>query len=176
MYLVSIYFDDKSSKKIQNFINKVAVKSGNNFMIDGRVPPHITISGFQTDKENEIIEILDKKVSDIKSGVITWASIGIFKSSVLFLAPVLNEYLNNLSVKINEGISAVENVSISRYYLPFQWMPHTTIGKKLTGEELLSAFIELEKNFSMFSGKVNRIALSKTNPYEDIVIWDLEID
>ena len=173
MYLISLYFDDNSSRKIQSFINKVASKSGNNFMIDGKVPPHITIAGFQTDEEKKVIEILDKRMQDIKSGIITWASIGVFKSSVLFLAPVLNEYLDNLSVNINEGISSVGGISISRYYLPFQWMPHTTIAKKLTREELLPAFVELEKNFAMFNGRVSKIALSKTNPYEDIMVWEL---
>ena len=52
-------------------------------------------------------------------------------------------------------------------------MPHTTIAKKLSDEELFAAFQELNKSFSIFSGLVTRIALSKTNPYEDIVVWDL---
>ena len=62
MYLVSLYFDDKSAMKIQGFINKVAAKSGNNFMTHNNVPPHITIASFQTDEEDKAIEILDKKI------------------------------------------------------------------------------------------------------------------
>lgn len=174
MYLVSLYFDDKSARKLQGFINKVADKSSNNFMIDRKVPPHITIASFQAYEENKIIEILDKRIKDIKTGIINWVSIGVFKSSVLFLAPVLNEYLHNLSVNIYEGISLVENISISKYYLPFQWIPHTTIAKKLTKEELMIAFQELEKNFTIFSGVVTKIALSKTNPYEDVIVWELD--
>ena len=174
MYLVSLYFDNKSTMKIQGFINKVSAESGNNFMTHNNVPPHITIASFQTNEEDRVIEILDKIIRDTDKGIITWASIGIFKSSVIFLAPVLNEYLHNLSVNIYEGISLVENISISKYYLPFNWMPHTTIAKKLTKEELMSAFQELEKNFAILSGTVTRIALSKTNPYEDIIVWDLD--
>ena len=173
MYLVSLYFDDKTAMKIQGLINKVSVKSGNDFMTHNNVPPHITIALFQTDEEDRVVEILDKRIKDIDRGEIIWASIGIFKSSVIFLAPVLNEYLHNLSVNIYEGISSVENISISKFYLPFNWMPHTTIAKKLTKEELMSAFQELEKNFRTLSGMVTRIALSKTNPYEDIIVWDL---
>ena len=78
MYLVSLYFDDKASRKIQGFINKVAIKSGNNFMIDRKVPPHITIASFQADEENKIIEILDKRIKDIEVGIINWVSIGVF--------------------------------------------------------------------------------------------------
>ena len=109
-----------------------------------------------------------------REGLITFASIASFKSSVIFLAPILNEYLHNLSININEGISSLEDVSISKFYLPFQWIPHITIGKKLTREELLLAFQELDKNFNIFSGSITKIALSKTNPLKDIAVWNLK--
>ena len=166
MYLVSLYFDDKAAVRIESFINKVSEKSGNTFMTDNNVPPHITIASFQTNEEDKVIKILDERIREINRGIITWASIGIFKSSVIFLAPILNEYLHNLSVNIYEGIS--------KYYLPFQWMPHTTIAKKLAKEELVLAFEELEKNFNIFSGVITKIALSKTNPYEDIIVWNID--
>ena len=173
MYLVSLYFDDKTTIKIQNLIDKVAEKSKNKFMIDNNVPPHITIGAFETNNENEVIKILDKKLKNFKSGEIIFASIGVFKSSVIFLSPVLNEYLHNLSVNIYEDLKDIDNTIISKYYMPFQWMPHTTIAKKLNSEELFLAFEELEKNFNIFNGSVTKIGLSKTNPYEDIKLWDL---
>ena len=173
MYLVSLYFDDKTTIKIQNLIDKVAEKSKNKFMIDNNVPPHITIGAFETNNENEVIKILDKKLKNFKSGEIIFASIGVFKSSVVFLSPVLNEYLHNLSVNIYEDLKDIDNTIISKYYMPFQWMPHTTIAKKLNNEELFLAFQELEKNFNIFNGSVTKIGLSKTNPYEDIKLWDL---
>ena len=174
MYLVSLYFDDDTSKKIQSLINKAAAKSGNNFMTDGNVPPHITIASFQTNEERKVIELLDEKIKHIKRGIITFASIGVFKSSVIYLAPVLNEYLHDLSAVINEEISSLENISISKYYLPFQWIPHATIGKKLSSEQLILAFQELVKDFVIFNGTVNRIGLSKTNPLRDIAVWQLD--
>ncbi|WP_294353035.1 2'-5' RNA ligase family protein [uncultured Clostridium sp.] len=173
MYLVSVYFDDESSEKIQRLINKVGDKSGNKFMIEGKVPPHITIAAFQTKEESKVIEILGNNIKDIKDTIITWASIGIFKSSVIFLAPVLNKGLHNISVCINKGLSLVDDIAISKFYLPFQWMPHTTIAKKLSREELMIAFQELEKNFTIFSGRITKIGLSSTNPYEDIIVWKL---
>lgn len=39
MYLVSVYFDDKSNKIISDYINKIAQKTGNTFMTDNHVPP-----------------------------------------------------------------------------------------------------------------------------------------
>ena len=64
-------------------------------------------------------------------------------------------------------------IIISKYYLPFQWMPHTTIAKQLNKDELLIAFKELEKNFSILNGMVTKITLSSTNPYRDIVVWEI---
>ena len=51
MYLVSVYFDDETNKRIQRYINAVAEKTRNTFMTDGNVPPHITVSAFETRDE-----------------------------------------------------------------------------------------------------------------------------
>ena len=174
MYLVSLYFNEEAALKIQRLINKVADKSGNKYMIQGKVPPHITIAAFHSRDEDKVIEVLDHRIKAMKRGRIDWVSLGVFKSSVIFLMPILNEYLHNMSLSIYEGISSLENIDISKYYLPFQWMPHTTIGKKLNKEELYLAFQELDKEFSIFNGIVTRISLSKTKPYEDIAVWNLD--
>ena len=34
MYLISVYFDNKSNKIISDYINKIAQKTGNTFMTD----------------------------------------------------------------------------------------------------------------------------------------------
>lgn len=174
MYLISIYFDENADNKIRRLIHKVAEKSENRYMIEAGVPPHITISAFETDQVNKVIDLFDCKVHDIKAGKLQWVSIGVFNPHVIFLSPVLNEYLHKLSVFVNETVSCVDNVSISRFYLPLQWMPHTTIGKKLSVEEMLMAFKTLQNNFRMFEGTVTKIGLAKTNPYQEIRNWDLK--
>ena len=55
MYLISIYFDEKTENWIKKYIENVAVKTGNGFMLDNKVPPHITIASFVTDKIDEVI-------------------------------------------------------------------------------------------------------------------------
>lgn len=64
-------------------------------------------------------------------------------------------------------------ISMNRCYLPMQWMPHTTIAKKQSVEELFLAFKALQNNFRMFNGTVTKIGLAKTNPYQEIRIWNL---
>lgn len=173
MYLISIYFDEETNKRIKSYICQVAKSSGNSYMLDGQVPPHITISAFEAANEKEILNILEKTVSSVEPGILQWVSVGQFFPYVLFLSPVLNEYLHNLCIDVYNAVKTVDNIRISRFYRPFQWMPHTTIGKKMSQEEMQAGFAVMQKNFSMFSGQVVRIGLAKTNPYQDIADWVL---
>ena len=173
MYLISIYFDEQTNNRIQQYINQVAKKSGNTFMIDGNVPPHITISAFETKQEEKVIQILEEKAREIKPGTLQWVSIGVFLPHVIYLAPVLNEFLNRLSLKIYKELSEVEDMKVRPCYRPLQWMPHTTIGKTLSKEEMGIAFQVLQNQFGVFRGQVTKIGLAKTNPYEDLALFDL---
>ncbi|WP_455794959.1 hypothetical protein [Clostridium butyricum] len=57
--------------------------------------------------------------------------------------------------------------------MPVQWVPHTTIEKKLSEEEMIIAFKTLQIILKIFSGQVTKIGLAKTNPYEEIKVWIL---
>ena len=174
MYLVSIYFDEKTNKHIQRLINQVAERTGNRFMLDGEVPPHITISAFETQDEASAIEALDSLVEELRRGNLTWASVGQFFPYVIYITPVLNVYLHGLSESVYNALSSLEDVLISSHYQPFQWLPHTTIAKKLSKEEMQIAFEVLQSGFGIFEGEVVRIGLAKPNPYRDIATWELK--
>ena len=173
MYLVSIYFDEKTNRRVQQYIDKVAEKTGNTFMLDGKVPPHITISAFETQDEAAAIESLERALARLRQGTLEWVSVGEFFPYVIFLIPVLNEYLHEMSVIVNDELSNTNGIKISPYYRPFQWLPHTTIAKKLSKEEMQIAFEVLQNSFGMFEGEVVRIGLAKPNPHHDIATWEL---
>lgn len=174
MYLVSVYFDEKTNKHIQRFVNQVAERTGNRYMLDGNVPPHITISAFETQDEKTVIEVLDSLVRNLHKGSLTWASVGQFFPYVIYMAPVLNEYLHKMSASVYESLSGLEGVLVNSHYQPFQWLPHTTIAKKLSKEEMQIAFEVLQNSFGVFEGEVVRIGLAKPNPHRDIATWDLK--
>lgn len=174
MYLISAYFDETTTRKIQQYINQVAKKTGNTFMLDKSVPPHITISAFETKQEQQVIQLLEDTTKKIEQGVLQWVSAGIFFPSVIYLAPVLNQYLHTMSVQVQEILQQIEDVSISKYYQPFSWVPHATIGKKLSQEELYQAFTVLQHQFGTFSGQITELGLAKTNPYENLAVFSLQ--
>lgn len=173
MYLISVYFDKKTENQIQSYINDVASACGNLFMVDNEVPPHITISAFETLHEKEVLEVLNSAFANIKGNKIEWVTVGTFPT-VIFIQPVLNEYLHNISSAIYEIISQIPDTKVSKYYKPFSWLPHATIAKQLSEEEMRKAFEVLQKSFVAFEGKVVRIELAKKNPYRVIASWEVK--
>ncbi len=174
MYLVSIYFDEESNKCLKKYISLLSGATGNSFMIDKNVPPHLTVAAFETKDEKKAQEALERCFEGCQEGDIMWVSIGAFLPSVMYVTPVVNEYLHELSVKINDALSEVEGVKLSPYYQPFQWFPHTTLGKMLTPEQMTIAFEVLQKQFVPLKGKVKKIGLAKANPYRDLI--ELKLD
>ena len=91
----------------------------------------------------------------------------------MYLTPVLNAYLLELSQKIYDTVSGVPEVSVSRFYQPLQWLPHLTLGKTLTKEQMRIAFEVLQEGFVPFDATLVKIGLAKANPHEDL--WMLEL-
>ena len=78
-----------------------------------------------------------------------------------------------MTESIYDALCDVEGVQVNAHYKPFQWLPHTTIAKKLSKEQMQIAFEILQNSFGMFEGEVVKIGLAKPNPHRDIATWEL---
>lgn len=168
MYLITAYFDEKSSKNIQRMIRMVADRTGNTFMIDHEVPPHLTISSIEA-RDVDILTpsflMLDGKLN---KGTIRFVSPGQLLPYVFYITPVLNDYLQNLSNSVYEQMKDIEETTISRFYQPGSWLPHTTIGKTLDKEQMREAFAVMQDGFAPFDAEIIELGLSRVNPHRDI--------
>lgn len=173
MYLISIYFDENAEKKLKSYIRHVAKVTRNPFMMDNHVPPHITVAAVETKHEEELISKMEELTKRLDGGEIRFVSVGSFASKVIYVQPVLNEYLHNLSVELSNELRQIEETILSPYYQPFSWLVHCTIAKQLTKEQMQQAFEVLTSEFVQMDAKVIRIGIAKTNPHRDIKIWDL---
>ena len=173
MYLISIYFDEKTDRQIRKLMAQVAEKTGNTFMQDNHVPPHITVAAIETRDENVAIAVLEKCVQVLQQGKLRFITTGTFFPQVLFLEPVLNEYLHELACAVNDAVKDLPDTIVSPYYQPFSWLPHVTLAKQLSEEQILLAFETMQKRFASFEGTVTRIGIAKTNPHRDLQVWDL---
>ena len=174
MYLVSLYFDENTNQKIQSLIQQVANKTGNTFMTDGNVPPHITICQFETTQETEAIRLLKNCAESLYQMDVQFVSVGTFLPHVIYLAPVLNKDLFQASLNTHMNLVSRVATSTSQYYQPFQWIPHATIGKTLSQEEMKIAFEILQNQFGPFKGRITKIGFAKTNPYQDVAVFELK--
>ena len=140
MYLVSIYFDEKTTSRMQGYITQVAKRSGNPFMIEKNVPPHLTISAFETRSEDQVISLFEETRDMFQSGEIIWCSVGAFFPNVLYLSPVLNTYLQELSEKVYKELLKTADVKVHKCYRPMQWVPHATMERNFLKKRCLQRF------------------------------------
>ena len=168
MYLISIYFDEASEKRISGYMKQIAKAAGNTTMLDGNIPPHITVAAFRAESEFVARKVFLDGTSNLKSGNVHWVSVGTFLPSVIYITPVLNEYLHELSVIYDKKVGETQGVTGDYRYKPYSWLPHSTLAKHLSTEQLSKAFLVMQKHFAPFKGRVTRIGLAKTKPYIEL--------
>ena len=88
---------------------------------------------------------------------------------VLYVTPVLNLYLEDMIEQVHDMVKNIPEVRMSRYYQPMQWLPHITLGKKLSKEQMQEAFAVMQEQFVPMEVTVSEIGLAKTNPHQDLV-------
>jgi hypothetical protein len=173
-YAIVLYFDEKTEKIINSLIKKISNKTGNKYMVDNKIPPHITISLFHYDgKIDTVMEIIENNISFFHKNNITTTSIGIFNPSVLFIAPVINDYLLELNKRINEIINVNDKILLDKNYIENQWIPHISLGVKLNEKESINGVKTLVENFKILDIRIDKVGFAKCNPYKDIKIWKI---
>lgn len=173
MYLISAYFDERTNRIISRYIRQIAERTGNSFMTDNHVPPHLTISSVEARQGEILFPCLEKLGGKLSGGTIEIVSVGMFFPYVMYLTPVLNSYILELSQQIYDVVCNIPEVKISRFYQPLQWLPHITLGKTLTKEQMQIAFETMQDGFAPVTGCITRLGLAKTNPHEDLRMWKL---
>lgn len=168
MYLTSVYFDENANKKLQSYIDTIAKTTGNTFMTDNNVPPHITVSAIEARNGEVLLPYFESLKNNVVKGKIQIVSVGQLFPYVMYAAPVLNEYLQKLSMEIYKTFDEIPETNISKFYKPFSWLPHITLGKTLTKIQMAEAFQVMQKSFVPFEATVVEIGLAKTNPHEDL--------
>ena len=168
MYLISVYFDEKTNRILQRYMNQIAAKTGNTFMTDHHVPPHMTISAIEARSVELLRPVFLDLQGNIKQGKIRFVSVGQLLPYVMYATPVLNAYLQDISTQVYEAVKDIPEATASKYYRPLSWLPHVTLAKKLDKDQMLKALAVLQDSFALFEATVTEIGLAKVNPHEDV--------
>lgn len=169
MYLVSLYFDDKTNMVISRYIEKIAKCTGNTFMTENNVPPHMTISAVEARSGEVLMADFERLKSKLQMGKVKFVSVGMFFPYVIYITPVLNEYLQDMSCQIYSAVKKIPETTVSRLYKPMQWLPHVTLGKKLDKMQMRNAFEIMQESFQPVEADIVAVGLAKTNPHKDLM-------
>ena len=94
-YAVTIEFDQETESKIHEMIDEVAKATGCDLMKVSKIPPHVTVAALVSDQESALIAEMESIAESMQKGAVWFANIGVFTPFVLYLGPVLNEFLPN---------------------------------------------------------------------------------
>lgn len=142
-------------------------------MLEHRVPPHMTISQIEARDESVLLPYMDFLRGNIKRGEIQVVAVGMLLPYVLCAIPVLNEYLQELSERVYQNFCDIPETSIFKYYKPMSWMPHITLGKTLTREQMQCAVMIMQEQFAPLTATVAEIGLARVNPHVDLMRFKL---
>lgn len=151
LYLLAT-FDEETSKRvneIQHIISEASIAD----MQTPNLPRHITLTCFDTSRENEIKKLLQDVCAKTKSFGLTFNHIGLFGLNVMFLAPNVNYELLDLYRSFDK-----DSIRDGR-----GWTAHMTI---LLGddENIQKALPLIAKNFQQLNARVVSVSLYEFFP------------
>lgn len=143
---VMAQFDKETEEKLGR-IYKELLEAGFVGNQTPNLPYHITLGTFESEKANELKELLKKVASSTSKIQVSFNHIGLFGMEVLFAAPSVSHELLNLQKEFNNN-----------YANDLTWAPHTTI--IIDKPEVIQKAIPIvAESFSSFSGYIEGISL-----------------
>jgi 2'-5' RNA ligase len=174
MYLITAYFDDNTNRMLQAYIDRIAQATGNNFMTDNHVPPHLTLSAIEAREAKTLATGFDLLEGKIKATPIRIVTVGQLLPYVMYVAPVLDRSLLELQESVSNAFKTIPETMISKYYQPYSWFPHITLAKKLQKDQMQAAFCIMQEKFQPIKGVITKVDLAKVNPHEDLAMYYLK--
>ena len=173
-YAVTLEFDKESQQKMQEMIDEIARITECDRMKREGVPPHVTVCCLEGDNDDALLSEMEEIAATMKKSPIRFANIGVFNPFVIYLGPIVNEFLLSTCRTVNERLLQYAEVGNKGNYLPNHWVPHAGLAVKLTPEALKEAFSIIQERFRPFDATVERIVLVKAEPYEEMRAWELK--
>jgi 2'-5' RNA ligase len=141
------------SKEVQEFANNYRKRYDPHYSL---VQPHITIKGaFEADNAtiNKIIAYMEQATSNLSPFVIEYNRFSSFHptNNVIYIAIKDSEYLHTLYERMHSDILAHDE--------PYSFIPHITVGQKMSNEELHDVLSNLKMKRFKYQDKVDRIQL-----------------
>lgn len=173
-YAVLIYFDSVSEHKLRKIQSEVSRASGNTYLFDNNIHPHITLSLFTRDEYQDLTSDLTSFADELRFIEINLTSIGIFNSTpaVVNLLPVVTKDLTQIHMSLREKLSQ-HITEFNSYYEQPNWVPHCAIAINIAPDELMSAVEATCRLFAPMTCRISALSLVECNPYRVVMDWTI---
>ena len=175
-YAVSLHFSQKVNDIVISTLQAIADKTGNRFMIENKIPPHITIGAFHAAREEEakLLQLVEEFAQGQKAGSVQFIEVGDFNGKVLFLQPEKNNFLSEINKKLHTLLLPEFEKAENGYYLPDIWFPHTTLATRLNQSQF-SAAEEIAKKISLpLEAPIEELAVYQCSPFLELKKFELK--
>lgn len=137
-YVLVGHFDKKTEESIIKLWEKLNDDGISDYgLVYNNRRPHVTLIDLREDSIDEIIYQMDSISSE--AIVLSISQIATFiNSQTLFYGIELNSELKNFHEQLVNQLKSF--VIEESYYLPYRWVPHTTIASRLGDKEMINAF------------------------------------
>ncbi|MDR2515213.1 MAG: 2'-5' RNA ligase family protein [Christensenellaceae bacterium] len=127
---IELHFDPQSTAPTQAYIEQAAETSGNDYMPQHRIPPHLTLAFFGNRPIGIALEQVVARKGLFRAERLVFPVIAAFVPSMLFLVPKQSECLAMLNHEICTGLGEIASPA-DPFYLPKSWVPHRSIAVRL---------------------------------------------
>ena len=147
-YAVSLCFDSDSSKKIANSVKELSEITGNHYLVENDVPPHLTLGMFHVPcgKEENIRSVFEDFLKEAifkRAFCVEFCGTDTFLQKVVFVSVKESSasflHLKELNEALHEKFIPHFAPGGNKNYLPGQFFPHVALAVKLTPDEFKKA-------------------------------------
>lgn len=170
-YAIVLYFDEKANNSIQKEIDNMSLLTVNTYMIDAKIPPHITVGCFWGDSPDPMVEMIEKLRKKVEPFEVTFSGVGTFPPKVIFAAPIKDDRLERINRLVHEMFIGNFQAADQENYIPTKWIPHCALAVRLDEEQFNR--VSMAKLELPAAARVQRIALARCNPYQEIKVFQL---
>ena len=169
-YAVSLHFGREVNEIIYSAMKKIADQTGNSFMIENKVPPHITIGAFHAAKEDErkLLGLVEDFAGEQEAGAVQFCEVGNFNSKVLFLRPEKNSFLAKINAELHDLLLPEFSKAENGYYLPDIWFPHTTLATGLNSSQFEKALKIAGEITLPLEAAIGVLAVYQCSPFAEL--------
>ena len=171
-YAVSLHFSQKTNHIISSTVNSIAEITGNQFITENKIPPHITIGAFHAcrKEEGKLLELVEEFSKIQKTGTVQFTQTGNFKNKVLFLKPEKNNFLTKINADIHTLLLPEFEKGENGYYLPEIWYPHTTLATRLNQSQFEKALTIAGQIPLPLTTRINELSVYQCTPFKKLLM------